>query len=246
MQKVTQHKKPTLLKYIHGWLARNTCRHYEGQSKTTGCSLCGEPETRAHLFGCAHEQMSNLRDTHWKILLKELFKDTAMGFREVFISGLNTILGMESPSRRTQLDWPRVYQEAYTCQEQIGWGQVLYGRFAQQWDILAQYMPVRATEYRAGVWTQRAIRLSWQFGLEVWMIQNQLTHGTGVGASTKERQQVKQVIQWMCQELVPTLSQPARSLLDRPETELLLLPHQNHVAWLGQENFFSRNNIVPF
>ena len=87
-----------------------------------------------------------------------------------------------------QLDWPRAYQEAYTRQEQIGWGQVLYGRIAQQWDILAQYMPVQATDYRAGAWTQRAIWLSWQFGLEVWTIRNQLTHGTGVGASTKERQ----------------------------------------------------------
>ncbi len=130
LQKVPKHKKPTLLKYIHGWLAWKTRRHSEGQSKTTGCPLCGEPETRAHLFCFAHEQMSILRDTYWKILIKELFKDTAVGFREVFISGLNTIpvLGVESPSSRMQLDWPRAYQEAYTRQEQIGWGQVLYGR----------------------------------------------------------------------------------------------------------------------
>lgn len=91
LQKVPKHKKPTLLKYIHRWLAWKTRRHYEGQSKTTGCPLCGEPETRAHLFCFVHEQMSILRDTYWKILIKEIFKDTAVGFREVFISGLNTI-----------------------------------------------------------------------------------------------------------------------------------------------------------
>ena len=237
LNKISRRKKPTLLKYIHGWLARNTRRYYEGQSKTDGCPLCGVPETRAHLFCCAHEQISILRDIYWKIFLKELFKETAVGFREVFLSGLNTIQGMESPSPRTQTDWPRAYQEAYTNQEKVGWCQVLFGRLTRQWDILAQYTPVRGIEYREGVWTQRAIRLGWQFGLEVWTIRNQLTHGTGVGASTRERQRIKQVIQVLCRELIPTLPPNEGSFFARPETELLLLPYQNQVAWLGQVKF---------
>ena len=101
----------------------------------------------------------------------------------------------------------------------------MYGRISKLWEPLA------------GKWTSRVIRLCWQFGLELWTVRNKLAHGNIGGVSTQERHQVRCLIEILYNELLHTLPQNVRILFARSRTEMLLLPYQSQLAWLGKMKF---------
>ena len=237
--KIPQQQKVTTFKYIHGWLATNVRKKRERCSPTDTCTLCGQVETQRHLFRCSNDQMSTLRTAHWKPFCSQICSNTASGFKEIFLSGLNTILGGQHPNTDTQAQWPSQFRQAYAVQTQIGWEQVLYGRLAQEWDALAQYRGTRGIDTVTGMWTRRAIKMSLKLGTELWTIRNQLVHGSTGEPSKLEKNRVHELIQLVRQELLPELDSNLQQIFFKPLEELLLLPHQSQLAWLGKVKFCS-------
>lgn len=64
---------------------------------------------------------------------------------------------------------------------------MFYGRIAKQWDEIADYRSVEGYEWRPGIWSGRAIRLCWRFGMDLWKACNQLVHGPMGGISQTEK-----------------------------------------------------------
>ena len=232
-----QGQKVTLIKYIHGWLATKRRRHREGYSPTGNCALCHQPENGLHLFTCTNKQITEIRDIAWKKLLADVSYGTEASFQAVFQEGMQTIMGGQIPTNGTKAEWPNELREAYDAQTEIGWDQILYGRIGQQWDGLAQYYPTVHSIAREGVWAQRAIKLNWQFGLDCWKVRNQLVHGTIGGISTLERERIEAIIRLLFEKLMPVLPQRYREYLNQTDEEVLRLPYQSQVAWIGQVQF---------
>ena len=197
-------------------------------------------ETQDHMFHCQNEQLKLLRATHWNLFSTKLCQNTDKGFTAVFMAGLNTVVGGATPTNETISQWPPPLQEVYAVQTDIGWQHILYGRLAKGWDKEANYRWSQDSSRQNGVWIGRAIRLCRDFGIEFWTIRNQMVHGTVEGISTGERQQVKELIRAMYRHVIPTLEGQLRQVFTRPEKELLLIPYQCQLAWLGRLKF-----VVP-
>ena len=113
-------KRPTLIKYIHGWLATTQRRFREGLTRESGCPLCDEEDSRYHFLWCSNTHMKIIRETHWNQLLGQIANKTENGCRQVFQAGLDTIRGCPPPNENTILEWPVELQEAYRNQTTIG------------------------------------------------------------------------------------------------------------------------------
>ena len=227
--------KVTLYKYIHGWLSTTKRQYRERRSPTNLCPLCSTAEERGHMFTCDHPQMSSIRMTYWKGLVKELGKNTPLSFTEIFIAG--TVMGREEPTDTTCTDWSNKFQEAYESQKAIGWEQVMYGRLSNRWEPLANNDQGVENSTGTSKWTSRAIRSCWRFGLDQWTVRNQLVHGTDSGVSTQERLRARRMIEIIYQDLLPNLQRNERALFSRTRSEMLLIPYQSQLAWLGRVKF---------
>ncbi len=235
-QKTKRSEKVTLTKYLHGWLATNKRRYRERKSHTDLCSLCNEAETTEHLFCCTNGQMKDIRAKEWNKYVSDICKSTTPEFVAVFLAGLSTVLGAESPSERTRSEWSRGIRAAYESQEAIGWEQVLFGRVSKLWDGggIIQGGNGNISNRK---WAPGAITRSWKFGLNLWTVRNHLVHGTTSGVSRIEQLRVRRLICVMQRELVPKTDPGMRESVQRPTTELLLLQYQCQLAWLGKLKF---------
>ena len=84
---------------------------------------------------------------------------------------------------------------------------------------------------------RRAIRLCWQFGLELWTVRNKLAHGNIGGVSNQESRRVRSLIEILYEELLPQLPQNVKILFARSRTEMILLLYQSQLAWFGKVKF---------
>ena len=230
-------QKATVLKYIHGWLATKRHRHREGYSPNELCAMCSQPENRLHIFRCSHPQVKSIRNIAWKKLLADLGQNTDASFQAVFQAGLDTVIGSELPTNQAIMEWPGDLRDAFEKQLAIGWDQILFGRIAQNWDSIAQYRPSGGSEVRPGVWTRRAVKLGWQFGLDCWKVRNKVVDGMTSGVSVLEKERVKDIIHKMYRQLLPEIPRRHQEILNQTEEEVTSLPYPSQVAWLGHLKF---------
>ena len=230
---VSRRQQVTLIKFLHGWLATNKQRYRENKFPTDNCTLCGQVETSDHLFSCNNERMKALRDSSWEKFTMDLCVGTPPDFQAIFLSGLGTLRGRDTPSEQTSTEWPVELRQAYESQEEIGWNQVWFGRILKAWKELTQE---DRNISRSG-WNTNVIKRSWTFGLELWTVRNQLVHGTTNRISILERVRGHRLITVMYRELLPQLDTNMRDVFQRSEKELLELPYHSQLAWLGKLEF---------
>ena len=156
-----------------------------------------------------------------------------MRFQAVFQAGLHTVVGEDNPTNDTKAEWPTALSAAYAVQTEIGWEQILFGRIAQQWDGLAQYCLKGGSEASSGVWTRRAVKLSWQFGLDCWKVCSQMAHGIEGGVLRLEKEQIMEIIKLMYCQVMSVVPRRHKEVLSQTEEEVTSLPYQSQVAWPG-------------
>ena len=235
--RIPRYKQVTLYKYIHGWLATNKRRSRERASIPAQCLFCGHEENRTHIFVCAHAQLRRIREQRKNKLLTQICDGIDPACAAVFTAGLNTVFGSSAPAERTKQDWPSRLQESYDTQEGIGWINVLYGRMAGQWEQMAEYNGAVVHGSDKFVWTGKVIRLSWDFGLDLWKIRNQMVHGNGTGPSLGEQNRVSAIITAMYRDLLPRVTYRTNEIFSKTEVEMQNLPYQSQVAWIERLKF---------
>ena len=186
LKKLTPTRRTTVIKFIHRWIVMKKHQQRVGRSNTPDCPLCGAMEERRHLFCCDNPMAQQLREHMWLKLIQNLGKHTAAGLQQLFTSGLKMVLGATEPDTHTKLEWPDGLRQAFEIQSLIGWDQVFYGRIAGQWEQLAHEDSIPEDTKSRSQWTCRAIRLCWDFEIQLWVLHNQLVHGTSKGISQVE------------------------------------------------------------
>ena len=237
LQKFPRTKQVTLHKYIHGWLATQKRKLRERRALDDKCPLCGEVELRSHLFTCTNEQLHLVRTSYWKRLCTRITEHTVPEFRAIFQTGLDVIAGGDLPTKQVKDAWPNDMQVTFQVQTEIGWDQVMFGRLATEWDVLAQYGTCIGKEHRVGVWAGKAIRLCWEYGLELWTTRNQLVHGSDAEVSVMEKVRISALIKALYSELPIIVPQSKQILFSMPQDEILKLEYTGQVAWLGHAKY---------
>ena len=121
LSKYPRLQRGTLIKYINGWLATKCRRSREGSLQDSICPLCGDEETKQHMFACTNEQFSSIRNERFQQLMKDISDITEPGCRQIFQVGLVTALGSTHLTETNKGDWSLHLQRAYQAQTEIGW-----------------------------------------------------------------------------------------------------------------------------
>ena len=235
-------QRVTLVKYIHGWLATQRRRFREGSSVTAQCPLCGEEETRGHLFCCQYQQMKDIRQGLWAKLITDISHDTDQGFRQIFIAGLATALGAIQPTEATKADWPTNLREAYQNQELVGWDQVFFGRICHQWESLSGLSQLSTSALGTHRWVGKTIKNCWAFGLELWKTRNGFIHGTDGTISILEKARVNDLIRRLFQHRFAMKGSQELGLFQGGEEALLKMGHSTQLAWVERIRYLYPSN----
>ncbi len=246
-KKIKPQRKPTVVKYVHGWLATNKRKYLNGQKLSYSCVLCGKEEHRTHLFQCTNERVTQLRAQRVTKLRMDLIKDTAQGFQQIFCIGLQTVLDNSEEIPDAFTEWPSDLQKAYSIQSQIGWENVFYGRMAKQWERLLQYKSNSEQAETNSLWTSKSIQLLWDFGIDLWIIRNTLVHGeNSTGPSREEVERVETLIKAINTDPSFPRARLTRELFPETIEQTSHLSFENKRAWLEQVKYRYPNDYQEF
>ena len=233
MNKFPKPTRATLIKYIHGWLAKKKRRYVTGHFTDPNCPLCGNTETSLHMFLCPHEHLSQLRHARWEECKKTLCQKTPNGVQQVFLEGLRQAFTEDTLPDFSHTGWSSEIQAAYEAQQKIGWTHVFFGRIAIQWEpVVAAHVPhpQDASQYR---WTGKMVRLFWDYDLDLWKLRNTLVHGTSGELSNMDKHKIVLMVRAAYCELGPHVNELTKEFFSIPETERITESYRSKQAWLG-------------
>jgi hypothetical protein len=171
-----------LMKMLHQILPIGMLIHkYDPAKYTIGCPSCREhDETYYHLFWCHHPSRAG-----WKAQLKAtLIKfpdetDSHHLLQDILVTGIhNWIHGLPFPTHQYPPDW----QELINSQSQIGWKQLLLGRFSMKWlEYQEQHHRINKKPFtnsnHGPLWLNTLIIRIWNHCYVLWESRNKDKHG---------------------------------------------------------------------
>jgi len=161
-------------KIIHEWLPL-LGTHTPIPTANTQCPNCQqEHENTWHFLECtavAHQQLFNQLHRNLQALHNQYHIDPYLF--QVLWQGLLSIR-MDIDISGQLSDYPTQYQTLYERQREIGWEQLYYRCIAVSW---AHYINTTTHRKTSGtIFYSRAIRIIWQYLLQVWITQNTALH----------------------------------------------------------------------
>jgi hypothetical protein len=179
----SQLSQPFLVKLLHQILPVGMLIYkYNPVKYTVDCPTCREHiEMYDHLFRCHHPSRAG-----WKTQLKNtLIKFTNETnchhlLQDILVTGIhNWIHGIPFPTHRYPPDW----QGLIDSQSQIGWKQLLLGRFSVKWlEYQEQHLrinkkPFTNCNHGPLLWLSTLIIRTWNHCYSLWESRNKDKHG---------------------------------------------------------------------
>jgi hypothetical protein len=182
-----------LTQFLHGFLPVGKVVHrYDHVQYLQSCPSCSAPiEDQIHWLRCPDPErqkwQSDLRAQVRK--LWSINRDEPH-LSDILEAGLyHWLRGEPFPAHQ----FPHHHlQQLITSQEAIGWGQLLYGRFSEHWNLV-QYNHLRATgrvvDHRSqgSAWLMRFIHTIWNRVQEEWDTRNKARHGVSQEDQAEKR-----------------------------------------------------------
>ena len=136
--------------------------------------MASQRKTSKHFWKCKHHKRIEWHQTFLKDLKTHLVTArTGPKVQHLLISKLRAVLDGENPDR---VPVNPVVTDISSDQTQIGWHQLMYGRFALQWDKHTNTQPA-ATAKQQGSWTTNVIDFIFSQWWKLWESRNQDRHG---------------------------------------------------------------------
>lgn len=192
MRRLQKHKS-TLVKYMNDMLPIGKLVHEYNPKYPRTCPSCPAPlEDRDHFWRCPATSRNQWRRECHSQMLQELNKhDTSPQLQTLYLNALDALL-YNKPLDSIPVD-PSVAEVAQ-AQADIGWHQILFGRFALHWQQSHNnYLGNRATSKNNGVtWMTTVIQVWLQQWLKLWKLRNEDRHGRD--EATERQAQERQII----------------------------------------------------
>jgi hypothetical protein len=178
----SQLSQPFLVKMLHQILPVGMLIHkYDPVKYTIDCPTCQEHrETYNHLFQFCHPSRAGWKSQLKATLIK--FTDDTNShhlLQDILVTGIhNWIHRLPFPMTQYPPDW----HELIDSQSQIGWKQLLLGRFSVKWlEYQAQHLRINKipfTNFDHGiVWLSTLIIKIWNHCYTLWEFRNKDKHG---------------------------------------------------------------------
>ena len=189
-----------LVKYVHGILPTNSrLNKFDGGIRR--CPACASHcEDQAHIMRCSHPTRHSWRLSFLVAIEAHCqSKGTYPPMKDLLLSVLTQCIESDGPVQINEAEYPEQMYSLIRQQQQIGWTQILVGRFSTQWGFLqACYEKGDIAESRGilshqgsfdGQWTAKMIQVIWEWWRKVWGSRNADLHGH----DTTTRQQAKRL-----------------------------------------------------
>jgi len=168
LDKLTQR---IISKFIHKWLPLETWYHVHSMSTLQHCPSCHQQaETVDHFLWCNHPEWQQLweeliNQIQWLSIQKQLHQT----IQDHIIQGIQS-----ATTEITTLPTNTNHNSTHCSkQQQIGWKQIIYGRYLQQWieAIDQQEPPINGHQL-----ITKVIYLTWQQVATQWKVRNLHLH----------------------------------------------------------------------
>ena len=223
-------KRVTVLKYVHGWLATQKRRWWEGTFHTPQCMLCQEIEDRGHMFCCSHERMVSVRNTVIQNFDAKVQKITSPEIAQALSVGIRSILGDANASvYRREFAPNKLVEQIMQRQEEIGWDHFLFGRMTRQWSELG---PNESYTEKPKQWEKQIACYAVAGGLEIWKERNFIIHGTDGGASKLEEAKTEETIRALYNDILPSIHPSHKWLFHVPVEVKLTEQYTREMTWI--------------
>ena len=193
----SQQSQPFIVKMIHQLLPIGTAIHrYDPVKYLITCPTCqAHDETFDHFFHCSHSSRQSWKSDMRKELLQYTDKtQTCVALQEILLTGIHSWLyQLPFPDNQFSPQW----QELITSQSDIGWKQLLMGRFSNKWTELQykhlkqQRKPITNTNHGT-IWLSSIINIIWTHCHLLWEARNKDKHGHDTEA---EKQKIQEQVQ---------------------------------------------------
>ena len=169
-------RRTFIVMFLSGWLPLGKLVSRYDLSYPTSCPGCGfSPEDTAHFLQCraviswqpelVNEMVGYNEDWNVPLWLADLL-------RHVCISVFNNVPVVVT-------DIPVRYQLLVSRQARVGWEQLLYGRFVQEWAVCDKQ---ETADGRGRAWVAGLIMLIWKAVHNAWIVRNGARHGVTAAA----------------------------------------------------------------
>ena len=152
-----------------------TLQRWKYQTHDT-CCLCGQQETRKHLFLCLHPSRIKWKLRYMNALRARLLQlHTNHGLTDVMCSTITDWLDNGTVNAHK---YPDKFHKAIHSQSHIGWRQVFMGRLSQEWEQLQGNTKLKTGKTRtAFLWGASVVEVTLQYTIELWEQRNSDVHG---------------------------------------------------------------------
>jgi len=190
-QRLTKPERRIISKFQHEWLPLETRYHVQSTSTLQQCPSCRQhAKTVDHFLRCHHPERQQL----WEELVSQIQRLTIQcnlqtSVREHLIQGIRSVTSDTAPPPTNAPAAPTYC----TRQQQLGWKQMLYGRYSQQWiTVIHQHDP----PINGQKLITKIIYLTWQQVLALWKIRNLHLHPPTPQNSdrTRLRETIQQIL----------------------------------------------------
>ena len=176
-----QTKQTTVVKMINDILPTGARVHKYDPKYSHRCPACHAPEEDSqHMMRCQHEERQQWRTTLIDKVKETALKQTTRPFMATLLcEGITAWLEERQPNFQ---DLSPVYQRLIDHQGQIGWHNLLKGRFALEWAHLQEDYLIerneRSSRANGLAWTTNMIDCIWESWFDLWKMRNDRRHGT--------------------------------------------------------------------
>jgi hypothetical protein len=167
----TGRRQRTIMQFIHGWLPGYAAHSKMSCGTARLCPYCTScDETQQHWLQCQHIELNTL----WKVASDNAIRKIGTYIRKIDVK-LLCLLTLAITKWRTTKSPPRPdfltpnLYALFDTQSQIGWDQIILGRFSKKWIFSTEQDNVTNTAY--------IIRTIWYQAHEVWLNRCSRSHG---------------------------------------------------------------------
>ena len=195
--KATSHKRVHLTKFLHEALPTHHRANLldNGNRKCVACRACDE--TTDHIFRCPAASRAE-----WRVTFRQSIESFHEAYqthpllRHLFRESLDQWMNPDSPDAVSPVLFPLEVRVLIQKQNNIGWRQILRGRFSREWQRIQNnyYMTHKRKSLfkRTGErWQQQFISVIWCSWFQLWSLRNGEVHGTN--AATRAEAQRREV-----------------------------------------------------
>lgn len=174
-------RQTTIVKMINDILPTGARVHKYDPKYSHRCPACHSPdEDDQHVMRCPHHDRQQWRKELIAKVKETAQKQTTRPFMaKLLCEGITAWLENRPPDFQ---DFSPVYQTLIDRQAQIGWHNLLKGRFALEWAHLQEEYLIerneRSSRANGLAWTTNMIDAIWESWLELWTLRNEQRHGS--------------------------------------------------------------------